>query len=821
MKIFVAYRILPLVASLSLMANVISIARGQPPGDDLWMDEMSRSSPAEAVSTNETATTDQRRRGFGRFGGRMEGLYKAQITPHWFSQNTRFWYQNDLRGGGKEFILVDAEQGKRQSAFDHGKLALALSKALGNEVKADRLPLSEIEFTHDAKVLKFGASGKKWNCNLDSESYLVSPESSDEENPKSKAQNSKAGDTSSPPEADRDRSRRVGRSGSTRSPDGKWAAFVKDHNVFVRAQPESPEQEPIQLSQDGEDSNAYGRLEWAPDSSELVAWRIRPGERKEVYLIRSSPSTGGRAQFETRPYAQAGDRFTSYQLAVFNVPDRKLSKPQVEALEHEWLSPNLHWSRDGQQFSYLQVDRGHQRLRVIEVDTRTGTTRNLIDEKSNTFIWTAHTESLRLELVNWLEKTSEIIYVSEKDGWRHLYLLSPKAGAGKPELRPITKGEWVVRGIERIDEGARQIWFSAGGKNPDQDPYFLHYYRVNFDGTGLVALTKADGNHSLQFSPDRKFVIDTWSRVDSPPVNELRRTSDGNLVCKLEEADITELEAKGFKAPEVFVAKGRDGKTDIWGLIHRPRKLDPNKKYPVIESIYAGPQGAFVPKSFGGSGRFSSLTDLGFIVAQIDGMGTANRSKAFHDICFHNLKDGGFADRILWMKAAAARHPEMDITRVGVYGNSAGGQNAAAAVLFHPEFYKAAVASCGCHDNRLDKASWNEQWMGYMPPDKIWSQDPDNWYSLCSNIDNAYRLKGKLFLIVGETDHNVPPESTLRLADALIKANKDFDLLVIPGGDHGMGGAYGDRRMRDFFVRNLLGTEPPNRNVSSESGTGG
>ena len=201
-------------------------------------------------------------------------------------------------------------------------------------------------------------------------------------------------------------------------------------------------------------------------------------------------------------------------------------------------------------------------------------------------------------------------------------------------------------------------------------------------------------------------------------------------------------------------------------------------------------------------------------------MGTANRSKAFHDVCFHNLKDSGFADRILWIKAAAARHSEMDITRVGVYGNSAGGQNAAAAVLFHPEFYKAAAASCGCHDNRLDKASWNEQWMGYMPPDKIWSKDPDNWYSQCSNIDNAYRLKGKLLLIVGETDHNVPPESTLRFADALIKANKDFDLLVIPGGDHGMGGAYGERRMRDFFVRNLLGTEPPNRNVTSESGAG-
>jgi dipeptidyl aminopeptidase/acylaminoacyl peptidase len=436
---------------------------------------------------------------------------------------------------------------------------------------------------------------------------------------------------------------------------------------------------------------------------------------------------------------------------------------------------------------------------VIEVNTETGATRNLIDEKSDTFIWTAHTENLRLELVNWLEKTDEIIYVSERDGWRHLYLVDPK----DTKLRQITKGEWVVRGIDRIDEEKRQVWFNASAKNAGQDPYFVHYYRVNFDGSGLVALTEANGNHTVQFSPGRKYAIDTCSRVDLAPVNELRRATDGSLVCKLEEADITELKTNNWSPPDVFVAKGRDGKTDIWGLIYRPRDFDPDKKYPIIEDIYAGPQGSFVPKSFGGS-RYQALNNLGFIVVKIDGMGTANRSKAFHDVCFKNLKDGGFEDRILWMKAAAAKHSHMDITRVGVYGNSAGGQNAAAAVLFHPEFYKVAVASCGCHDNRMDKASWNEQWMGYPVGPQ---------YAECSNIDNAHRLRGKLFLIVGEMDENVPPESTMRFADALIKADKDFDLLVIPGGGHGMGGEYGQRRMQDFFVRHLLGVEPPNRNA--------
>ena len=284
---------------------------------------------------------------------------------------------------------------------------------------------------------------------------------------------------------------------------------------------------------------------------------------------------------------------------------------------------------------------------------------------------------------------------------------------------------------------------------------------------------------------------------------ELRRTMDGKLACPLEQADISALRASGWEAPEVFAAKGRDKKTDIWGLIHRPHNFDPSKKYPVIEDIYGGPQGSFVPKTFSSTRRYASLTDLGFIVVKIDGMGTANRSKAFHDLCWKNLKDAGLPDRILWMKAAAAKYPYLDLSRVGVYGNSAGGQNAAAAVLFHPEFYQVAVASCGCHDNRMDKASWNEQWMGYPVGPQ---------YAECSNIDNAHRLRGKLFLIVGELDNNVPPESTFRFVDALIKADKTFDLLVVPGGGHGMGGAYGQRRMQDFFVRHLLGRETPNRN---------
>ena len=584
---------------------------------------------------------------------------------------------------------------------------------------------------------------------------------------------------------------------------------MRDNNVFIR--PPSGDGE-IQLSSDGSDTNSYSRLEWSPDSRSLVAWRVEPGDIGMVYLVQSSPPGGGRAVMRERHYAQAGDKFPKYEPNIFDLASHKQTKPEVDRFEHEYEVPQLHWMRDGRHFAWMQEDRGHQRLRVIEGSCDDGSIRNLVDERTKTFFWTAHTENLGLPLVNWLTNTDELIYVSETDGWRHLYLVGEREGK---IVNQITRGEWVVRGIDRTDEGARQIWFHAGGLNADQDPYFIHYYRINFDGTGLIALTEGNGNHSIQFSPDRKYLIDTYSRVDSPPANELRRSSDGRLVCKLEEADISELKETGWRPPEVFVAKGRDGKTDIWGIIQRPKDFDPEKKYPILESIYNGPQSAYVPKSFSGANRSSGMTDAGFIVVQCDAMGTAFRSKAFHDVCWHNLADGGFPDRIAWIKAAAAKYPSLDSTRVGIFGTSAGGQNAAAAVLWHPDFYKCAVANSGCHDNRLDKASWNEQWMGYLSPDKIWKPGPDNWYSQNSNIDNAARLGGKLFLIVGEMDDNVPPESTTRFVDALIKANKDFDMLEVPGANHGAGSPVTQRRTLDFFVHNLLGKEPPNRNSES------
>ncbi len=802
--------------------------------------------------------------------GQGEGVYRSKVVPHWFAGNTRFWYRNDLGGGTREFILIDAERGTRTRAFDH----VSVARQIGGNTEGSRLPVERLEFDADGLSVTLMGQTNRWRLDLKSGTLEVAagkttatdgeglpaerdPRPSTRTGAESeitfdnrldreveifwlddqgarqsygmvpprgrRAQHTFSGHvwqvadragatlavfeaTDQPetavitgtPARPRERSaqrRRDRPQPSNQSPDGKWTAIVKEWNVHVRA----ADGEETRLSEDGQEGNAYRGVEWSPDSKTIVAWRVEPGERKEVYLVRSSPPGGGRAQLESRPYALPGDKFARHELNMFDVASRKQIKPEVDRFESEWEVPRLRWRPDGSRFAWQQVDRGHQRLRVIEAECATGRTRNLVDERSDTFIWTAHTEGLSLSAANWLKKSEEIIYASERDGWRHLYLVDAPEG-----LKQITKGEWVVRGIDLIDEDARQVWFRASGRNREQDPYFIHYYRVNFDGTGLVALTEGNGTHTLEFSPDRKYYIDSWSRVDQPPVNELRRVADGKRVCQLEEADIAELEATGWKAPEVFVAKGRDGKTDIWGIICRPRDLDPNRKYPVIEQIYAGPQSAYVPKSFSATARFSTLTEAGFIVVQIDGMGTANRSKAFHDVCWKNLKDAGFPDRILWHKAVAAKYPYYDIGRVGIYGTSAGGQNAGGAVLFYPEFYKAAVANCGCHDNRMDKASWNEQWMGFPVGPH---------YAECSNIDNAGKLQGRLFLVVGEVDSNVPPESTLRFVDALVRAGKDFDFLVVPNGGHGSGGDYYQRRMKDFFMRHLQGVEPPNRNA--------
>jgi dipeptidyl aminopeptidase/acylaminoacyl peptidase len=373
--------------------------------------------------------------------------------------------------------------------------------------------------------------------------------------------------------------------------------------------------------------------------------------------------------------------------------------------------------------------------------------------------------------------------------------------ASEEVLRQITKGEWYVRQVVRVDEDNELIYFSANGMRKDEDPYLIRYYRIGFDGGGLTCLTPDEGMHSAWFSDDMKYLVDVYSKVDKAPVAVLRDAADGSVVMLLETADITALLAEGWKAPEVFAAKGRDGKTDMWGIIVRPSNFDPKKKYPVVEYIYQGPGNHYVPKTFMPYDyNMSAMAELGFIVVMVDGMGTSFRSREFENVCYKNLKDAGLPDHIAWIKAAAEKYACMDTSRVGIFGCSAGGQEAMAAVLYHPDFYKAAYSACGCHDNRMDKIWWNEQWMGYPVGEQ---------YKDCSNVENAHLLTRPLMLVVGELDDNVDPASTMQVADALIKAGKDFELVVIPGARHTMGESFGERKRYDFFVRNLLNVCPP------------
>jgi dipeptidyl aminopeptidase/acylaminoacyl peptidase len=715
----------------------------------------------------------------------------------WIGETPRFWYRRTT-GGDHEFVVMDAVTREKRPAFDHDRLAAALSTAAKGAWTGRRLPFTTFRFTDDERAIEFQIDQDRWTCSLGD--YSCRKTGRVGADPPPGALRGVNGPVRGP--------HRVTSTEPKPSPDGKWEAFVHNYNLAVR-RPGSDTV--ITLSHDGSEGNYYEleSIAWSPDSTRLAAYRVRPGYRRIVHYVESSPEDQVQPRHWTLQYAKPGDELDLEQPRIFHVEPARQIDISNELFPNPYELSDIAWRKDSRAITFEYNQRGHQVYRIIEVDAQTGAARAVVSEETRTFFYYNAANDTRSSGKRFrydVADGAEVIWMSERDGWNHLYLIDGRTGRVKNQ---ITKGQWPVRGVQKVDEEKRQIWFSAGGVNPGQDPYFLHYYRINFDGTGLTPLTSAPADHIVAYSKDMQYFVDTYSRVDAPPVMELRRTSDGSLIAEVEKADISELVKAGWKAPEVFTAKGRDGQTDIWGLIFRPATFDPSKKYPVIENIYAGPHGSHVPKSFSAFFPSQAQAELGFIVVQIDGMGTSNRSKAFHDVAWQNLGDAGFPDRILWHRAVAARYPYYDITRVGIYGGSAGGQNAMGALLFHPDFYKVAVSYAGCHDNRMDKIWWNEQWMG-------WPIGPQ--YSKSSNVDNAHLLQGKLLLVVGELDTNVDPSSTMQVVHALIKAGKTFDLLVLPGENHnaGRGGQYldyGQRKQYDFFVQHLHGQRPPDWNA--------
>ena len=667
-------------------------------------------------------------------------VYSPAIHPEWIDSSHYFWYKNHEKEGDF-YYLVNAESGKKQRAADKKGLAAFFSK---KQKKLAESLLKEEEKRPD-----------RWRRREEAPVPVVSP-------------------------------------------DKKWEAYVKDNNLYlspVRDEKEKDKpKEEIALTMDGTANLRYDgwSIIWSPDSRKLAPVKVRDVQERRIPLIESSPSSQKQPILQWRNYAKPGDVLPVYLPVLFDVEARKQMALNVTPYENQFYLNLTGWREDSRAFTFEFNQRGHQRYVIGEVSAADGSIRHLVDEQTKTFIY--YYNNYRYDL----DDGKELLWISERDGWRHLYLIDGTSGQVKQQ---VTKGEWVVRQVDYVDETNRVVYFTASGFNKGEDPYNLHYCRINLDGTGFTDMTPENGNHRVTFSADRSYFTDVYSRPDLPPVSQLKRTSDASVVAGLQRCDVSALQAESWQMPEVFCAKGRDGQTDIWGNIYRPMHFDASKSYPVVEFIYAGPHDSHVDKDFKPAHHLvSKLVELGFIVVSIDGMGTSNRSKAFHDVCWKNLKDAGFPDRIAWMKAAGAKYKYMDLNRVGIYGWSAGGQNAMAALLFHNDFYKVAVALCGCHDNRMDKIWWNEQWMGYPI---------DVSYSTSSNVDNAYRLKGKLLLINGELDDNVDPASTLQVVSALMKANKNFEQLYLPGKTHSLGGPFEMHKMHDFFVKNLLGQEPP------------
>lgn len=699
-------------------------------------------------------------------------VFYSNVNPQWIDGTNLFWYVRNTPEGN-EYVKVDAGKQKRTALFDQQKLSAALESSTGKDIDPMQLPIQRCHVTPGADTLRFVYEGKRWcfdirRNRLTDEGQLPAP---GRQRHWMEVDDEKGG-------------------APVTSPDGKYVAFIKNDNICVREVATGKE---TQLSQDGTSGNYYSSyIQWSPDSKLVAAFRIRPAQKRYVYYVESSPADQLQPKLHKQEYAKPGDELAFKVPCIYGVENGKRLIPSTDLFSHQYEIYALQWNSDSKGITFEYNERGHKVYRVLEVSAEDGSVRPLIEEKEDKYV--NYPRIFR----HFLADGKRIIWSSERDNYNHLYMYD--RATARP-THQITKGEWYVREVQYVDEENQQIYFSANGMNKDEDPYLIHYYRIGFDGKGLTALTPEEGMHKAWYSSDYKYLVDVYSKVDQAPVAVVRSAADGKIVMPLEKADIAQLTANGWKAPEVFTAKGRDGKTDMWGIIYRPSNFDPAKKYPVIEYIYSGPGDQYVPKTFSSYNWWmTSLAELGFIVVQVDGMTTSFRSKEFEEVCYKNLKDAGLPDHIAWIKAAAQKYPYMDIDRVGIFGCSAGGQESTTAVLLHPEFYKAAYSACGCHDNRMDKIWWNELWMGYPVDDS---------YKECSNVENAHLLQRPLMLVVGEMDDNVDPASTMQVVNALIKANKDFELVVIPGAHHTMGEDFGEHKRYDFFVRNLMGVNPP------------
>ncbi len=691
-------------------------------------------------------------------------VFRDRVKAHWLPGGKSFWYRVQTGPQSHEYVLINAENGKRQAASELKVLGVVSAEA---KTSALKIELRSTKRTG-------GSSGFKFINQLgeDVDLFWINQQG----------------------EHVRYGGIRAGTEREQHTYEGHvWLITSRTGACLAIVEAEATAKTLIidgkGTTKAKEEPKKRGIPGKSPDGSCIVTCEAEAVTKRQITIVDSLPKDGLQPKANVIDYTKPGDPLPKPQLVITKIDGARI-RVERDLYENPFTESgklDVTWSPDSREFYFDYNQRGHQLYRILAANAETGAVRVVVEETLKTFI-----DYTKKTWRHWLHSSGELIWMSERDGWCHLWLYDVKTGQPKHQ---ITQGRWPVREVLHVDEDKREVWFLASGLQVGEDPYHEHLCRVNFNGNGFKQLTASDGNHRVEFSPKRDFFIDTWSRADHPPVTELHRSSDGGLVCELEKADATALLAAGWTMPERFVAKGRDGKTDIHGMIIKPSNFDPSKKYPIVENIYAGPHGAFTPKEFGRLLGHHTMAELGFIVVQMDGMGTNHRGKAFHDLCWKNLKDAGFPDRRLWITAAAKTRPWIDLNRVGIYGGSAGGQNAMRALLDHHDFYKVAVADCGCHDNRMDKIWWNEQWMGWPI---------DESYKLSSNFEDAHKLQGQLLLIVGELDTNVDPASTMQVVGALQKADKTFDFMPIVGTGHGAAETpYGSKLRADFMVRHL------------------
>ena len=716
----------------------------------------------------------------------------GSVRPNWLP-NDRFWYR-DLNAKGSEFILVDPAKGTRSAAFDQQKLADALSKATGKSYTAAMLPFQSFTFSPDANSIVFQADGKQWKANV--QSYQLTADSS-------MVRASTGSGT---------RQARAGDGNEILSPDKKWVAFIKEYNLWVRDVQTGKQ---TQLTTDGIKDFGYATdnagwkssdkaiLTWSPDSKKIATFKQDQRQVSDMYLVTTNV---GKPILRQWKYPLPGDKdIPTLQRVIITVDNPRVIQLQIPPDPHRATLgddisvsggfDDVSWNEDGSKLAFVSTSRDHKQEKIRLADATTGAVREVFDETVPTQYESGWGS------INWryMDKTNEFIWFSERDNWGHLYLYDALTGKLKNQ---ITKGDWLVTKLLKVDEKNRLLYFMANGRQA-VNPYFGQLCKIGFDGKNFTVLTPEEGNHQVTLSPSGTYFVDSYSKPDVPSVS-IVRNMDGKLIVGLEKADMSRLTASGWHPPIPITVKAHDGKIDLYGLMYTPAQLDPAKKYPIIDYIYPGPQGGSVGNwSFSAARKDNqSLAELGFIVVEIEGTSNPLRSKTFHDMSYGNMAENTLPDQMDGIQQLAKKYAYIDLDRVGIWGHSGGGFATATAMFRFPDFFKVGISESGNHDNRNYEDDWGERYNGLTS-----AAD----YEAQANQNYAKNLKGKLMLAHGMMDNNVPPYNTLLVVEALEKANKDYDLIIFPNSAHGFGNytPYMTRRRWDYFVKNLLGAEPP------------